>query len=246
MKRAASRLAWPMHRSSKAFEDSKMLRKCLLACGIVASLLYVGIDVLAAIVHPGYHSFSSQMISELMARGAPTERLVDPLFMLYGVLMAAFGAGVWMSSPRPRVHVTAGLLIVYAALGLLGPTFFEMNLRGTGVPKSDFLHIALTAVLVVLILAAVAVGASIRGRWFRFYSFATLLLIVLFGALTVPASRPLSAGRPTPWLGIIERFDIGVFLLWVVVLAISLWPIQRTTDRRVEPSHGMSPAPSAG
>jgi len=34
-----------------------------------------------------YHNFRSQAISELMARGAPTERFVDPLFFLYDVLL---------------------------------------------------------------------------------------------------------------------------------------------------------------
>src|SRR5690349_5570400 len=52
-----------------------MPRKSLLVCGILASLVYVAADVLAAIRYPEYHSFTSRAISELMANGAPTERL---------------------------------------------------------------------------------------------------------------------------------------------------------------------------
>src|SRR5205814_7725557 len=96
----AGALACPMHRQLHG--DLKMLRKSLLVCGMLASLVYVGTDVLAAIRYPEYHIFTSRAISELMASGAPTERLVDPIFLLYGVLMLAFAVGVWMSSSRKR------------------------------------------------------------------------------------------------------------------------------------------------
>ncbi|HEY6910386.1 MAG TPA: DUF998 domain-containing protein [Myxococcales bacterium] len=210
-----------------------MLRKILLVCGLLSSLLYVSIDLLAAIRYGDYHRFASQAISELMARGAPTERLVDPLFLLYGVLVMAFAAGVWMSSDRSRVHLTAGLLFAYAALGFLGPTLFEMNMRGTGDSRADLLHIVLTSLLGLLALAAVWVGASTWQRSFRLYSLATLLVLVVFAVLTALASRGLSTGRPTPWLGIAERIEIGAFLLWVMVLADSLLRAQQTMGRRV-------------
>jgi len=32
----------------------------------------------------------------------------------------------------------------------------------------------------------------------------------------------LAANLPTPWMGVWERINIGVFLLWVSVLAIAL------------------------
>jgi hypothetical membrane protein len=197
-------------------------QKLLLACGVLASLLYVGTDVLAAIVHPDYHSFTSRAISELMARGAPTERLVDPFFLLYGVLMMAFGVGVLRSDRRRRVRATGGLLLAYAVLGLPGPVFFEMNQRGSGPSTDDVLHIALTAILVLLCMASLVVGASIRGRRFCRYSWVTLVLLASSGTLTSFASRGLATGEPTPWLGTMERITIGLFLAWVAVLSIAL------------------------
>jgi len=206
-----------------------MPRRIFLACGIVASLLYVAIDILAAIRYPDYHSFTARAISELMARGAPTERLVDPPFLAYDVLMMAFGVGVWMSGAGRRVHVTGGLLFAYAAIGLLGPTVAEMNVRGSGgPPAADALHIALTGVVVLLILAVMSVGASIRGRAFRLYSIATLATTVVFGVLTSFAMRGIGTGEPTPWVGALERVNVGAFLLWVGVLAVSLLRAQPT------------------
>jgi hypothetical protein len=209
------------------------MRRILLISGVLASLLYVGIDVLAALRYPEYHSFTDRMISELMATGAPTERLVDPLFLLYGALMMAFGMGVWRSGHRRRFGITGGLLFAYGALGLLGPTVFEMNVRGSGGdPDADLLHIALTAGLNVLMFAAMGFGASLRGRWFRRYTYATVLIMIALGFVTWLAARGLGAGEPTPWLGFAERVLIGTFLLWVAVLAISLWRAPGTIDLR--------------
>lgn len=200
-----------------------MLRRVLLVCGALASVLYLGIDFLAAVAYPDYHSYTDRAVSELMASGAPTERLVDPLFLLYGALMLAFGVGVWMSDRRKRVRITGGLLCAYGAIGLPGPLLFEMNVRGSGGdPTADVLHIAITTVLVAFIFASVAVGASTRGRSFRVYSYATLLLMAVLGVVTAVASPQLGTVGPTPWLGLSERLLIGTFLLWVAVLALAL------------------------
>jgi hypothetical protein len=199
-----------------------VLRRILLVCGVLSSLLYVGTDVLAAIRHAGYHSFTSLTISELMARGAPTKPLVDPLFMIYDVLVIAFGVGLWMSGRGNRpLRLAAGFLIAYAVAGLPGPWFFPMNLRGTADVGGDVPHIVLTGAIVLLIVGAVASGAFALGRRFRLYSFATILTMVVFGALTSVAARAMASGQPTPWIGILERIDIGAFLAWAAVLALA-------------------------
>jgi Protein of unknown function (DUF998) len=205
--------------------DAFMTRRLLLVCGVLSSIVYIGVDVLAEVFHGGYHSFTSQAVSELMATGAPTERLVDPIYLLlYGPLLIAFGVGVWMSpGPKRLMHVTGGLVIASALLGFSGPTLFEMDVRGSaGDPRADVLHIAVTAALSLIILLFIGFGAFVRGRGFRSYSFATIAVMLVFGALTGLASRPMTLGQPTPWLGVVERIVLGAYLLWVAVLAILL------------------------
>ena len=41
-----------------------------------------------------------------------------------------------------------------------------------------------------------------------------------------PGSPPIAAREP--WLGVWERINLGVFLLWVVVLAIALLRVEDT------------------
>lgn len=203
--------------------SGSMVRKALLACGIVSSLLYVATDVLGGLRYEGY-SFTSQAISELMAVGAPSERFVDPLFIIYGVLALAFGVGVFREAARSNraLRITGVMLAGYAAAGFLGPIFFEMQQRDAGTPGSDVSHIVLTGVLVLCLLLAIGFGAFALGRRFRIYSLATLLTVIALGALTVPYGVRLAAHQPTPGLGIVERIDIYAALLWIAVLAVAL------------------------
>jgi len=197
-----------------------VLRKALLDCGILSSLLYLTIDALAALQYPGYHSYLSQAISELGAVGAPTKPMVDPLFLIYNVLLIAFGLGVWRSAAgQHALHGIGGLLIGIGVVGWLTP---PMNLRGTGTISGDLPHIVLTGVIVLFILSAIVSGASLYGKRWRRYSLATIAIILGSGALTGFAARQLAAGHPTPWLGVAERINIGVFLFWVAALAVTL------------------------
>lgn len=81
----------------------------LLACGPLASLLYlIAIEVVAPLRHPGYHPYTSQMVSELFAVGAPTRRLQLWLSVPYNLLVFAFTVWVWLSAGRSRLSA-AGL-----------------------------------------------------------------------------------------------------------------------------------------
>jgi hypothetical protein len=48
------------------------------------------------------------------------------------------------------------------------------------------------------------------------------VVLLTFGALTFIEAPRLQANLPTPWIGLFERINISVFLLWVVVLAVVL------------------------
>jgi hypothetical protein len=200
----------------------KVVRKVLLVCGILSSLLYVGTDVLAAIRWVGY-SYTSQTISELSAIGAPSRPLVLPLALTYDVLLIAFGLGVWGLSGRKRaLRFTAGFLVGIGVIGLAWTPFFPMNVRGVERTFSDTMHIVLTGVTVPLIMLAIGFGAAAFGKPFRLYSIGTLLASLVFGAVTGLDGPRIAANLPTPWAGVTERISVGVYLLWVLVLAVVL------------------------
>ena len=95
------------------------------------------------------------------------------------------------------------------------------------------MHLVLASITVLLMLLAMGFGAAAFGTRFRFYSIASIVLLVLFGALTFLDAPRLPANLPTPWLGVWERINIGAFLAWMVVLSIAVFRTERTPARTV-------------
>ena len=189
--------------------------------------------------YEGYN-LVSQVPSELTAIGAPTQRLWALLGSIYTLLVAAFGWGIWRSAGRNRtVRIVGGLVLAYASLGLLWP-FAPMHQREVlaagGGTLSDTMHVALGAVTVFLMFLAIGFGARAFGKRFRLYSIASIVVLLAFGMLTFLDAPRLQANLPTPWIGLWERINISVFLLWVVVLATVLWRTGTSKE-----SHIMSP-----
>jgi len=200
-----------------------MLRKTLLVCGILSSMLYA--VMLGAIGSEGY-SRISQTPSELTAIGAPTRSLWMLLGAVYTVLVTAFGWGVWKSAGRDRaLRIVGALLVAYGSLGLLWP-FAPMHQREVlaagGGTLSDTLHLVLASATVLLMFAEMGFAARAFGKRFRLYSIASIVVLVAFGALTFWDAPRVQANLPTPWIGLWERINISVFLLWVVVLGTVL------------------------
>jgi hypothetical protein len=72
-----------------------MVRKLLLSAGMLSSALYLlSIDVIARRQHREYHRYTSQMVSELFAVGAPTRRTQLWLGSAYNLLVYAFATGI--------------------------------------------------------------------------------------------------------------------------------------------------------
>ena len=207
----------------KVRSGHEALRKVLLFCGIASSVLYA--LMIWAIRYEGY-SPVSQVPSELTAIGAPTRALWAQLGWIYTVLVTAFGFGLWTSAGRNRaLRAVGGLILAYASLGLLWP-FAAMHQREVlaagGGTSSDTMHVVLGGVTVFLMFLAIGFGATAFGKPFRIYSVATIIVLLTFGALTFIEAPRLQANLPTPWIGLWERINISVFLLWVAILAAVL------------------------
>jgi hypothetical membrane protein len=222
------------------------LRTALLACGILSSLLYVGVDILAAGQWEGY-SYTAQAFSELTAIEAPTRPLmVFANAIPYTLLVLAFAVGVWASAGRKRaLRLTAGLLVAYTVAGFIGGVVFPMHSRGpqTTMTLTDTMHIVFTSAGLLFMLLFIGFGAAAFGKRFRLYSIGTLLLLVLGGAYSYWAAfSRMAAHLPTPGMGVMERINIYATMLWVVVLATALLraQVERPQDgpRQPRPSSG--------
>ena len=98
-----------------------MVRKILLGCGVVSSVLYIVTDLLGTLRYQGYSNVD-QEFSDLTAQGAPTRPLMVALNGIpYTLLVAAFARGVWTTAgPKWAARITGAMLLGYAAFGFAG------------------------------------------------------------------------------------------------------------------------------
>lgn len=196
------------------------VRSVLLICGIVAAVSYVATDIVAGILYSGY-SFSDQAVSELFAIGAPTSHIVVPLFSLSSLLLAAFALGVWMSS---RHNLFLRLMAVMfggsALIGVVLWNFFPMHMRGAVPGFTDTMHLFLATNPFVLL--SIASGVAAFRNWFRFYTAATIFILLLTAVFAFLYAPEVQANQPTPGLGLCERIAQYAYELWQVTLAITL------------------------
>ena len=210
-----------------------MVRKVLLICGIVSSVLYIAVDVLGTLRYPGYR-YTEQQFSELTAAGSPVRLLMIALSVIpYTVLVAAFAVGVWVSArPKRAGPITGALLLGYAAFGMGGGWITPMNTREALAAGErglrNAMHVPMTAVMSLFMLVAMGFGATLLGKGFRYYSYATIAILIVFGVLTSLQAGKMVADEPTPWMGLTERINVYVTMLWVVALAIGLLRAQET------------------
>jgi hypothetical protein len=212
--------------------------KALLACGAVSAALYIAMDAVAALRYDGY-SYRSQTISELSAVGAPTRTFWVVASVPYGLLAAAFGAGVIAAARgRGSLRAMGAMIGAIGVLALIAWPFAPMHQRealaaGEGT-ASDTMHLALSGADGVLMLAIIWIGAATsRGR-FRVYSLLTIATVLAMAPYNAIGGARLSSNEPTPWLGIVERVMVFTPTVWMAALGTRLWhaedPAQHAGD----------------
>jgi len=194
-------------------------KRILLICGILSSLFYVVINIYVPTRYDGY-SIAVYTVSELSAIGAPTRILWVLLVLAYPLLFGAFGWGVLKSAENSRsLRIVGGLIIAYCVFNLYWP---PMHIRGNEPTLTDTLHIAWAIVTNIFMWLFMGFGAAALDKPFRLYTIASFLLHIVFGVLTFMEAPNISTNGPTPTIGIWERVNISVFMLWVIVFAIML------------------------
>ena len=190
----------------------------LLICGILGALLYPLTDIIAGNLYKGY-SFNEQTVSELFAIGAPTSQLVVALFTISSLLFIAFASGIWLLSGGKRILRALALMIFGNAVNsLILWNFYPMHMRGIQPTFTDTMH----GILAInpFVLVSIILGAVYFRNWFRYYSIATILLLIIMVVFAVPKALLVYENQPTPGLGMMERASQYAHQLWHAMLAM--------------------------
>ena len=223
----------PLAKAFRYFHSPRISKlgwtKLLLSCGIVSSVLYIAIDLIASLRWYAGYSYLDQEFSELYAVGSPVRDRMIPLNGVpYLLLVLAFALGVWLSAgPKRAARATVAMLVGYAVLGFIGGVVTPMSTREALAAGertlSNSLHPPMTALMSLFVLLAIGFGARLVGKRFRWYSYGTIFTMIVFGVSTFPFVSRMEANQPTPWMGVLERVNIYGIMLWVAVLATCLW-----------------------
>jgi hypothetical protein len=200
-----------------------IVRRVLLICGIAASLVWLGADIIASLLYESYN-YPFQPISGLSALNSPIRSLVIPLIYLYVVLKIAFAVGIWMTAGQKRsLQITAGSLLAWGVIDLAG-YFFPWDPNQGLYTLTNIIHGILAGGLaLILMLLAIIFGANANGRWFRYYSYGTLLVFLLAGGVMGLLGNPRMEGNLIPWwFGLAERINTYGFMIWMLALAVIL------------------------
>jgi hypothetical protein len=198
----------------------------MVLAGAAMFVLYIAMDVIASLAYDGY-SYVDQTISELSATGAPTRTFWLSAGSLYQVLAFVFAFGVLGMAAGQRTVRIVGWVLLAAAVTGIGWWFAPMHQRevlaADGGNWQDTMHLVMAGISSVLFFGMIGVGAFAFGRWFRWYSFATIAVMLVFGTLMNLQISDVGDNQPTPWLGIWERITVEGAMLWEGVFAVVLW-----------------------
>lgn len=208
--------------SSIGIREKANIWRLLLLSGLISAIFYVVTDIIASLSYQGYSIFD-QNYSELLATGAPTRQWLLLASIAYNFLVVCFAVAIWKTGSPTRVaRITGVIMTGYAIMSMITPLYFQMDMRGAVPTPRGSLHPLMTAVMSFFILLSIVLGAFLSGKRFRIYSFVTLIVIIMFGLLTVSQVNALEAGIDTPWMGLKERGNIYITMLWFAILSLNL------------------------
>jgi hypothetical protein len=93
-------------------------------------------------------------------------------------------------------------------------------MRGVPPTFTDTMH----GILAInpFVLVSIVLGAIYFKNWFRYYSIATILLLVITAVMAISKALLVFENQPTPGLGIMERVSQYGHQLWHAILAMVL------------------------
>jgi hypothetical protein len=200
---------WPVRRGCPAW-------RLLLVCGVLSATLCVATDLLGGMRYPGY-SVTSQALT---TTGAPSEPLVDPLVLAYGMLALAFAVGVLrdrrlalIAPALPGViPLISGLLLGALPGGVLEA---QQRIGDTGSVRGEVGGTLFLATPVGEFDRYVGLGGGVSGFAALFFDETQTLGLRLDGSFMIygdnTVRRPLSPTVPFVYVDVTTRNGIASF-----------------------------------
>lgn len=197
--------------------------------GIIGPIAFAITFTILGFVRNGY-SPKREHISDLGATGTDLAILQDINFIIAGLLILVLAIGMFRLSEFGKGAKTGSGFVAIIGLGLVGSGIFSADPRDLQESTSaGGLHdlFGIIAFLSAFIAMFVMSRSLPRDKYWRALRMPSLVWGIVTFALLVLfiASDPVdnTSSDLVSWTGVIQRAFVGVFLLWIVVMALALF-----------------------
>ena len=209
----------------------KTLTQKLGLLGIVSFLSYTAAVVFAPLAYPGYN-WMAQAVSDLSASNAPSLALWNQLTALYNVCEVVCVTIVCIGIQGQKTKLLRSGIYLFAAmewLSAVGYRMFPLSGSGYAGEFQDVMHMAVTALVVLLSIASltVIIIAGAKSKNCRSYGICAgialgMMLVGAVGMKIVPADC----------FGIVERFSVFAATGFNAALGVHLFCAKPETESR--------------
>lgn len=200
----------------------KSLLQVLGLLGVVSLLSYAAAVIFSPLAYPGYN-WMAQAVSDLSAANAPSLSLWNRLSSLYNVCEVLCSTLFCVGIQGRGTKLFRSGIYTFAAMewiSAVGFRMFPLSDSGYAGAFQDRIHLAITAVVVILSVVSltVIIISGIKSRQCRSYGIcaAVALAMMLVGAAGMKIV-------PTEYFGIVERFSVFAVTGFNAALGIHLF-----------------------
>ena len=175
--------------------------------GVISFLSYAAAVIFAPLAYPGY-DWMTQAVSDLSAANAPSLALWNKLTALYNVCEVACVTVVCIGMQGNNTRLLRVGVYIFAVMewvSAVGFRAFPLTDSGFAGTFQDTMHIAVTAVVVLLSIVSlvIIIVAGAKDRSCRTYGLcaAVALAMMLVGAVGMKIV-------PEEYFGVVERFSV--------------------------------------
>ena len=200
----------------------KSLVRKLGLLGIVSFISYAAAVVFAPLAYPGYN-WMAQAVSDLSAANAPSLMLWNQLSALYNVCEVVCATVVCIGIRGQKTRLLRTGIYLFAVMewiSAVGYRMFPLSESGYAGAFQDVMHMAVTALVVLLSVVSliVIIAAGVKDRSCRSYGICAgvalgMMLVGAIGMKIVPAE----------YFGVVERFSVFAATGFNAALGIHLF-----------------------
>ena len=210
----------------------KALLQKLGLLGVVSFLSYTAAVVFSPLAYPGYH-WMAQAVSDLSAANAPSLALWNRLSAPYNTCEVLCATVVCVGIQGRKTRLLRTGIYLFAAMewvSAIGYRMFPLSDSGYAGTFQDIMHMAVTAVVVLLSIVSLSIilVAGIKNKSCRSYGVCAgaALGMMLVGALGIKLV-------PAAYFGVVERFSVFAATGFNAALGIHLFCGDGTRQQRL-------------